>query len=148
MCVCLVCGWSHVQSSRPATFFRGDKPWNNFYGHFLPLIKEGHLSVTGERMICQSSLGAHAILLVLSWGGSYKNQNHHLRSVEVYCAQSFTSNVLDICHAKKFFNSVYRSRKQIKSEKLVKGWWGLEAKTARSKANDINRRGPDQRPAI
>ena len=32
----LVCGRSRVRSSHPATFFRGDWPWNNFYGHSLP----------------------------------------------------------------------------------------------------------------
>ena len=37
---------------RSATFFRGDWSWNIFYGHSLPLplIQEGQLSVSGERM--------------------------------------------------------------------------------------------------
>ena len=36
MLVCLACGRSRVQSSGPATFFRGDWSWNHFYGHSLP----------------------------------------------------------------------------------------------------------------
>ena len=42
---------SRVQPQpRSATFFRGDWSWNIFYGHSLPLIQEGQLSVSGERM--------------------------------------------------------------------------------------------------
>ena len=35
---------------RLATFFRWDWSWNHFYDHSLPLIQEGQLSVTCERM--------------------------------------------------------------------------------------------------
>ena len=38
-------------SPGPATYFRGDLPWNYFYGHSpLPLIQEGQMSVSGESM--------------------------------------------------------------------------------------------------
>ena len=47
----LVCGQSQVRFSYPATFFHGVWSWNNLYDHLsLPLIQEGELSVTGERM--------------------------------------------------------------------------------------------------
>ena len=48
--------WMHFRKSQvgslqsPATFFCGDWSWNIFYGHSLPLIQGGQLSVSGERM--------------------------------------------------------------------------------------------------
>ena len=42
----------------PATYFRGDLSWDNFYGHSIPLIQEGQLLVSGESMCSEYRLTA------------------------------------------------------------------------------------------
>ena len=45
--------WTLFQRPGPVPYFRGDWPWNNFYGHSPPFrwfIQEGLLSFTSESM--------------------------------------------------------------------------------------------------
>ena len=53
----LVCGRSRVRSSRPATFFRGDWSWNNFYGYSLPSANSRRAVVSYWRNKCALSTG-------------------------------------------------------------------------------------------
>ena len=46
-----ICFWlAGLTPTGSATFFHGDWSWNIYYHHTLPLIQEGQLSVSGQKM--------------------------------------------------------------------------------------------------